>query len=307
MSKTLLLAAALAAGAAAAHADTLGVAMVVVDEPFSVTMLDGVKEAAAAAGAKIQVEVAEGDVARQISQVENFIASGVDAIVVNPVDTDATPRITQIATAAGVPLVYMNRQPTEPKLPVGIGYVGSDELVSGTLQMEEVCKRLDGKGDIVVMIGDLANQGARQRTQDIKDVIARPECSGIKILAEQSANWRRTEAMDLMTNWLTSGLKPDAVLANNDEMAIGAIQALNAVGVPKGDVIVAGIDATQDGLQAMQAGDLAVTVFQDAKGQGAGAARYALEIAKGASKGGEAVWIPFRLVTSANMAEYLAN
>jgi ABC-type sugar transport system substrate-binding protein len=108
-----------------------------------------------------------------------------------------------------------------------------------------------------------------------------------------------------MTNWLTAGLKFDAVIANNDEMAIGAIQALKAA--RKLDkVVVAGVDATQDALAAMKAGELKVTVFQDAHGQGKGAVDAALKLVKG-QKVESKVWVPFELVTPASMARYLAR
>ncbi|MCB8835224.1 substrate-binding domain-containing protein, partial [Escherichia coli] len=113
-----------------------------------------------------------------------------------------------------------------------------------------------------------SNQAARQRTKDIHDVIATDECKGLTIVEEQTANWSRTQGADLMTNWLSAGLEFDAVISNNDEMAIGAIQALKAAGRKMDTVIVAGVDATQDALAAMAAGDLRVTVFQNAAGQG---------------------------------------
>src|SRR5256885_8385485 len=137
----------------------------------------------------------------------------------------------------------------------------------------------------------LTNQAARQRTQDIYDVIARPPCRGIRVLEKQSANWKRTEAADLMTNWLSAGLRPQAVVANDDEMAIGAIQSLKQAKLLS-RTIVAGIDATPDALAAMKAGDLKATVFQNAPAQGAGAVDTALQLFRG-EKGASFVWVPF--------------
>src|SRR5258708_38597034 len=146
--------------------------------------------------------------------------------------------------------------------------------------MEEVCGLVQGKGEIVILIGELTNQAARQRTQDIYDVIARPACHGIRVLEKQSAKWKRTEAADLMTNWLSAGLRPQAVVANDDEMAIGAIQALKQAKLLS-RTIVAGIDATPDGLAAMKAGDLRATVFQNAPAQGRDAVDTALKLLNG--------------------------
>ena len=154
------------------------------------------------------------------------------------------------------------------------------------------------------MMGQLSNQAAVQRTADIHDVIKSADCSGIKILQEQTANWSRTEAADLMTNWITAGLKPAAVIANNDEMAIGAIKALKAAKMDS--VIVSGIDGTADALAAMKAGGLKVTVFQNAAAQGKGAVDTAVKIVKG-EKVEPYVWVPFELITPANMDKYVAK
>ena len=131
--------------------------------------------------------------------------------------------------------------------------------------------------------------------------------SGLELAQNASrANWSRDEAQNLMTNWLSTGAAFDAVIANNDEMAIGAIQSLKADGMAMTDVIVAGIDATQDALAAMQAGDLDVTVFQDAAGQGSGSLDAALKLAKGEAVD-QKVYIPFQLVTPANIDQYLTK
>ncbi len=153
------------------------------------------------------------------------------------------------------------------------------------------------------MMGELSNQAARQRTKDIHDVIATDECKGLEIVEEQTANWSRTQGADLMTNWLSAGLEFDAVVSNNDEMAIGAIQALKAAGRSMDSVVVGGVDATQDALAAMAAGDLDVTVFQNAAGQGQGAVDAALKLSKG-EKVETKVYVPFELVTPENLSKY---
>jgi inositol transport system substrate-binding protein len=156
------------------------------------------------------------------------------------------------------------------------------------------------------MMGELSNQAAVQRTKDFHDVIGMDMCKFITIVDEQTANWSRDEAQNLMTNWLSSGESFDAVFSNNDEMAIGAIQAMKASGASMEEVIVTGVDATQDALASMQAGDLDVTVFQNAAGQGAGALDAALKLAKGEAVD-QKVYIPFELVTPANIDNYLAK
>ena len=300
-----LLAAALVPLSATAPAATVGVSMAQFDDNFLTAVRASMKERAQQLGVQIQFEDAENDIGRQLNQIQNFIAQHVDAIIVNPVDTDATPRISRLAVNAGIPLVYVNRMPADRQLPPRVSFVGSNETESGTLQMTEVCRLLGGKGDIVVLMGELTNQSARQRTQDIEDVIARPACRGIRIVDRQAADWKRTAAADLVTNWLSAGLRPAAVVANDDEMAIGAIQALRQAKL-LGSTIVAGIDATADGLAEMKAGALRLTVFQNAPAQGRGALDTALKLVRHEPVP-SFVWVPFELVTRDNLARYLGR
>jgi ABC-type sugar transport system substrate-binding protein len=312
MKKLLLGAAISALMTTSALAENIGVSMALFDDNFLTVLRNGMLEYAKEMdGVTLQVEDAQNDVAKQQSQIQNFIAAGVDAIIVNPVDTDATTAMSKIAADAGIPLVYVNRQPVNvDDLPEKQAFVASNEVESGTLETKEICRLLKEAGkteaNIVVMMGELSNQAARQRTRDIHDVIATPECSFMKIVEEQTANWSRTQGADLMTNWLSAGLQFDAVIANNDEMAIGAIQAMKAAGMDMKDVLVGGIDATQDALAAVAAGDLDVTVFQNAAGQGKGSVDAALKLAKGEAVETK-VYIPFELVTPANLADYQAK
>ena len=307
--KKMIMGAALAAMmSTAAHAETVGVSMALFDDNFLTVLRNGMQDYAKTLdGVTLQVEDAQNDVAKQQSQIQNFIAAGVDAIVVNPVDTDATAAMSKIAADAGIPLVYVNREPINiDTLPEKQAFVASNEMESGTLETQEVCKLLGGKGKAVVMMGELSNQAARMRTKDVHDVLATDACKGITIVEEQTANWSRTQGADLMTNWLSAGLEFDAVIANNDEMAIGAIQALKAAGRPMDKVVIGGVDATQDALAAMAAGDLDVTVFQNAAGQGKGALDAALKFARGETVE-KKVYIPFELVTPANLKDYQAK
>lgn len=298
--------------AGSAQAENIGVSMALFDDNFLTVLRNGMQDHAATLdGVTLQIEDAQNDVGKQLNQIQNFVASGVDAIIVNPVDTDATVAMSQAAADAGIPLVYVNREPVNvDDLPEKQAFVASDEKESGTLQTQEICRLLKEAGKTeakaVVLMGELSNQAARMRTQDIKDVIATPDCSFIQIVEEQTANWSRTQAADLMTNWITSGLEFDAVISNNDEMAIGAIQALKSAGMSMDDIIIGGVDATQDALAAMEAGDLDVTVFQNAAGQGQGAVDTALKLARGEETETK-VYVPFELVTPENLADYQAR
>ena len=296
-----------------AQAEKIGVSMALFDDNFLTVLRNGmIEQAKGMDGVELQVEDAQNDVARQLDQINNFIASGVDAIIVNPVDTSATQAMSDAAASAGVPLVYVNRQPINvDTLPDNQAFVASNEIESGTLAAFEGCKLLRAKGkaggaSIYVMQGELSNQAAVQRTKDFHDVIGMDMCNFIKIIDQQTANWSRDQAQNLMTNWLSSATPFDAVFSNNDEMAIGAIQAMKTAGISMEEVIVTGVDATQDALVAMQSGDLDVTVFQDAAGQGKGALDAALALAKGGDVP-QKVYIPFQLVTPENIDKFLSR
>ena len=270
-------------------------------------MLTNIREAMSAHAAtmedvNLQFEDAQGDVGRQLNQVQNFIAQGVDAIIVNAADTSATQGITDMVTQAGIPLVYVNLGPAPgTQLPEKVAVVVSDHVVSGRLQMEGLAECMGGKGNVAIMLGERAANATQQRTAGNKEIIEKfPD---IKVVQEQTANYQRNQAIDLMTNWIVGGEEINAVAANNDEMAIGAILAMQQAGMSPDQVCVGGVDATADALDYMEQGLLDVTVFQDAKGQGRGALDAALKLVKG-----EAVeqytMIPYELVTPENMAEF---
>ncbi|MEM7301830.1 MAG: substrate-binding domain-containing protein [Pseudomonadota bacterium] len=312
MKKTLVIAAALMAMVgSSALAQSIGVSIAKFDDNFLTVMRNGMTEHAATLnGVDLQVEDAADDLAKQIDQVKNFVASGVDAIIVNIVDTSAGAAITE--AAGNVPLVFVNREPDNvDSLPATQAFVASNEIESGTLEAFQICRNLRAAGKAggatgYLMNGQLSNQAAVQRSKDVHDVIGMDMCKFMKLIDEQTANWSRDEAQDLMTNWMASGEPFDFVIANNDEMAIGAIQAMKAAGVDMKAVEVGGVDATQDALVAMQAGELDVTVFQDANGQGKGSVDTALALVAG-KKVDRKVYIPFKLVTPENVQDFLSK
>lgn len=278
----------------------IGVSISNFDDTFLMYMKDGMDEYAKSLGSEVEVTYvdAKEDTAKQLSQVENFISQGVNAIVVVPVNTEATEPITAACQDAKVPLVYVNRLPGN--LPDDVVFVGSESIDAGIFQMEYIAEKLGGKGNVVIMMGKLDNEAAIMRTEGVKQVAAKyPD---INIIFEQTANWSREEGMSLMENWLATGKQIDAVASNNDDMALGALKAIEAAG-KLGQIVVGGVDCTPDALAELEAGKLDCTVFQDAAGQGGGAIDVAYKLAKG-EKVENRVWIPFQLVTPENYKEF---
>lgn len=249
-------------------------------------------------GLKGQFSDAKGDVALQAQQVDDFINQGVDAIILNPVDTQGVLPMINAAKQANIPLVFVNRKPEVP-LSGAMAYVGSDSALSGRMQIEALAKQMNYRGNIAILMGALSNEEARERTRAVEEFVARHK--EMKIVEKQTAKWQRNEAVDVVSTWLLNGTPINAIVANNDEMAIGAIMALNQA--KKTQVLVAGIDGTPDGLQFIKNGKMAVTVFQDAKGQATGAVKVSHEMLE-KQKTAVYNWIPYQTVTKANYGQF---
>jgi inositol transport system substrate-binding protein len=294
----------LASPASAAGKVKIGVTMAVFDDVWLTFVRDAMTKWAEKKGdIELTIVDAKNDSAKQVGQVENFLAQKMDAIVILPVDTAATVPMTKEVTAAKIPLVYVNRKPDN--LPKGVLYVGSDSIDAGKFVGEEVAKALGGKGNVVILMGELQNEAAIKRTEGVKQVLK--NYPGIKIIREQTGNWQRTEGKTIMENWLASGDKIDAVASNNDEMALGAIQAIKAAG-KLGKIYVGGTDGSPDALDAMAKGELNMTVYQDPVGQGEGAIEGAYLAAKkepNPKAKNDVVWIPYQKITPQNYKQFM--
>ena len=169
--------------------------------------------------------------------------------------------------------------------------------------MEFVAEKLNGEGNIAVLMGDLVHEASHRRTEGVKEIAAK--YPGIKVVAEQTGKWRRPLAMNVTETWISSGQKIDAIIANNDDMAIGAIKALEGANLLD-KILVVGVDATDDGIAEMEKGTLAATVFQDAAAQGSGALDVALKLVNGETPEKE-TWVPFKLVTKDTYKEIMGK
>ena len=283
---------------------TIGFAQCNLNDTFQTYVVDAAKAKADELGYTLDVQDAQEDVVKQQDQVNAMIEQGYKAIMVVPVDTSAMGPITDAVTKAGIPLIYVNRNPfgTEQP-PQGVYYVGSQEIVAGQLQADYLVKLLGDnvKGGVGILEGLLTNEGAVKRTEGNETVLAKyPD---VKILAKEPGDWQSDKGMSITENWLTAyGKDLTCVLANNDNMAIGAMQALEAAG--RTDVIVMGVDAIPDAVKLVQEGKLTATVLQDAKGQGGTGVDVADKAIKGETP--EAItWIDFVLIDKDNVAQYL--
>lgn len=244
---------------------------------------------------------AEKDSNIQLEQVQNFISQGIDVLVVNPVDRDSTQPITDIAREANIPIISVNNKFENDDDTVCS--VDSDSKQAGELEMECLAKKVNYKGNVAIMMGTIGHEGQRLRTQAIHEVISK--YPNMSIVAEQTAQWNKSKGMALMESWLEAGKDIDVVACENDEMAIGALSAIESSG-KLGQIIVGGIDATPDALTYLKSGKLAVTVFQNATGQSKAVLDNAVKVAIG-EKVEKTVNFPNELVISEDADKYMAK
>ncbi|MBS4208132.1 substrate-binding domain-containing protein [Bacillus sp. FJAT-50079] len=266
---------------------------------FITLAVGGLEDAAEKHNVDINVLEAKNDVATQISQMENLIAQGVDAIIVAAVDSDSLDGTIKKARDAGIEVVGLNMIINSDHLS---SYIGPNDVQAGELETQYVVDQLGGKGNVVIFEGPIGISAQIQRKEGIYNVIDAND--GMNVLEIQTANWSREEALTIMENWIQShGDKIDAVVAQNDEMALGATQALENAGM-RDDVLVVGVDAIEDAVKAIEAGRMDASVFQDAALEGGQAVDLAVALLKG-EEVEKYNAIEMELVTKENAAEYL--
>lgn len=267
---------------------------------FVTLMAEGIKAEAAEQGADLVLLDANNDAQMQISQIENLIAQQVDVILVAAVDTDAIVPALDLCEEAGIPLVGVNMLINTDR---PYYYAGPDDVQAGELEMQALIDIIGEEGNIVILDGPIGTSAQLQRAEGNKNVLAK--YPNIKVLAEQPANWNREEALTLMENWMQAYEgEIDGVVAHNDEMALGAIQALEAKGL-KDEIPVTGVDAIKDGCQAIKDGRFEATVFQDAELEGRLGVQVAMQVLAGTPPEEHLNYIEMKLITADNVDELL--
>ena len=256
----------------------IGVTLMDFSTEFGIGLKDYMTAKADAMGdVELTVVDAGGDAAKQLQQVETFISQKVDAIIMQPQEQEACSPAIDKAKAAGIPIINCNSLTiTEPD-----AYVGSNDSESAEIAMTYIAEQLGGKGNVLMMHGHPGQTAEVKRTEGAMDILA--QNPDMTLLDEQTADWDRAEAMTLMENWIQAyGDQINAVFCQNDEMALGALNALVQAD-KKDNVLVVGVDAIDDALQSVKDGKMDATVYQDCKGQAEGAIEAAYKLAKGES------------------------
>lgn len=257
----------------------------------------GIENKAAELGITAKINDGKNDLSVQISQAEDMIAQGVDAIILHAISSEGSSVVVDMCNDAGIPCVIMNLSVESEDYSA---YVGVYDVFAGEMQGNYVTELLGGKGKICILEGELGTGATILRDQGLDNTILKEE--GIELLERQTANWSRATAMSITEDWLTTHSDINAILCHNDDMAMGAMLACEAAG--RDDIIVCGVDAIADALEAVKEGRLDFTIFQDAQGIGAGSLEVAYKLAKGETVE-KTNYIDFTLVTIDNVDEFI--
>jgi ribose transport system substrate-binding protein len=251
----------LAACGAASNSDddgefTVGLAMNTLNNPFFVDLKEGAEETAKKEGIKLIVTDSQGDPSKQFSDVENTLQKNPDLLILNPVDSDAAAQIVLMANEQGVPVITVDREAAGGEV---VAHIGFDALRSGNIAATFLSETLEGEGKIVEIQGILGTNVGRDRSQGFNDHMK--DFDGIEIVASQSANFDRGEALKVMEDILQANSEIDAVYAANDEMVMGALSAIEAAG-RLDEIIVIGTDAIDPALGAIREDKLEATIAE---------------------------------------------
>lgn len=272
----------------------IGVSMLSLQNEFILKVSNALEKYAKEQKVELIIVDAERSAIKQVEQVENFINQQVDAIILNPCEYEASSPAVVKAKQAGIPIINVNSSTKE----VPDAWVGSDDKESAAMAIDFLAKKLGNKGNIVIIQGYLGQAAQLDRDKGAAEALKKyPE---IKILATQSAEWDRAKGMSLMENWIQlHGQQINGVFAHNDEMGLGALQALIDRNM-KENVVVVSVDGIDDAKKSVQAKKLDATIIQDAEMQGKGAIDFAIQLVQKKKIKNKELKIPFKVFEAFN-------
>lgn len=282
----------LAAPAMAQDKIKIGAAPYGLNAEFMQIWVAALQEHPAVKSGEVELTVFDGryDALVQQDQFKTMVTQKYNAIIFAPIDVDAGAAAVQAAADAGIPVIGSNTRVHSDLL---TSYVGSDDTISGYMEAKTVLDKIGCKGNVVILEGPVGQSAQISRLEGNKKALA--ECPDVKVLEDQTANWSRAEAQTLMENWLTAHPNQiNGVIGQNDEMALGAIEAIKAAKLEVKSFSIAGIDGITDALHAVKNGDM-TSILQDARAQAQGALDLAiLNAKKGDYKPQSDIWETYK-------------
>ncbi|WP_080872908.1 ribose ABC transporter substrate-binding protein RbsB [Oceanobacillus timonensis] len=234
----------------------IGLSISTLNNPFFVTVRDGAQAAAEEAGYEVVTADAQDDPSTQLSDIEDLIQQDIDILLVNPVDSDAIVSAVESANSSDIPVITVDRSAEGGEV---VTHIASDNVAGGEMAGEFIAEQLSEEGNVVELEGISGASATRERGEGFHNVV--DEMDGIEVVANQSANFDRTEGLSVMENIIQGTEDIDAVFSHNDEMALGAIEALQAQNMLE-DVTVVGFDATDDAVASVEEGVMDATIAQ---------------------------------------------
>lgn len=290
-----------AASGSGAAGGTIALFMTHMSNEFTITLSGAVESEVKARGFEYKVYDAKQDANQQQTQIEQATQLGVKAIVIEPVSVDGIIPAVRRAKDAGVKVVIVNQRISDPT--AADTYVGADAAKTGALLMEKAAADLGGTGSIALLLGPMGSDGQVGRSKGFQQILDKN--TNMKVVFQDSAKWETAPALQLTENWLNSGKAINAIVAQNDGMAIGAAKAVSDA-QKLASIKIYGVDATSEGLQAVIDGKLAATVSQGTEDQGKLSADAAADLVEGKSVKPETI-VDNVVYTKANAAEALAK
>ena len=277
---------------------TVGLSISTLANPFFVTLQEGAQAAADDAGIELLVNDAQDDAQTEANGIDDFITQGVDVIVLNPVDSEAAIAVVESAEAAGIPVITVDRAVDGAEVAT---HVSSDNVLGGELATEELLSLIGGEGTVAQLEGIAGTDATRERGAGFENVLA--DADGVELVSSITANFSRDEGFSVAQDILQANPELDAIFAQNDEMALGAVEAADALGILD-DLVIIGFDATDDALAAVEDGRMDGTVAQQPFEIGRIGIESAIALAGGEDLDDE-VPVDVELVTADNVGDFL--
>ena len=291
MKKLTLLASALLLGSLASNValakDTIALAVSTLDNPFFVTLKEGAEKEASKLGYNLVVLDSQNDPSKELSNVEDITVRGAKVLLINPTDSTAVANAVRVANKKNIPVITLDRGAAQGDV---VSHIASDNVAGGKMAGDFIAEKLGDNAKVIQLEGIAGTSAARERGEGFKQAV---QAHKFEILASQPADFDRTKGLNVMENLLTAQPNVQAVFAQNDEMALGAIRAVQAANK---SVLIVGFDGTDDGVKAVKSGKLGATIAQQPDLIGALGIQTADKIIKG-EKVEAKIPVPLKVVT----------
>lgn len=286
---TLISAAVLSASfsTTASAQDTMAMVVSTLNNPFFVTMKEGAEAKAKELGYNLIVLDSQNDPSKELSNVEDLTVRGVKAILINPTDSDAVSNAIRMANRSNIPVLTLDRGASRGEV---ISHIASDNVAGGEMAGKYIMEKVGEKARVIQLEGIAGTSAARERGQGFMQAV---DTYKMDLLSSQPADFDRTKGLNVMENLLAANPDVQAVFAQNDEMALGALRAVQASGK---DILIVGFDGTEDGLAAVKRGMLGATIAQQPSLIGALGVETAVKVLKGESVE-KSIPVPLKVIT----------